>query len=100
MNMQDYKPFLAKLKNKYVITIIAFTVWMLFFDTKDVGFMLSNSNKLKDLKASEKEIMKNIADTKKELSLLKSDAGSIEKYARERYFMKKDNEDLFITHEK
>jgi cell division protein FtsB len=38
-----------------------------------------------------------IHDCKIELGLLKSNAQTIEKYAREKYYMKKENEDLFIV---
>jgi cell division protein FtsB len=38
-----------------------------------------------------------IADTKHELELLKTNPATLEKYAREKYLMKKDNEDLFIV---
>ena len=38
-----------------------------------------------------------ITETRKELGLLKTNAQTIEKYAREKYLMKKDNEDLFIV---
>ena len=97
MNLSKVKPVVTKFKNKFILAAIAFAVWMLFFDDKNVGFMLSSSNKLKELKASEKLLSKEIASTKKELNLLKTDAASIEKYAREKFYMKKDNEDLFIT---
>jgi cell division protein DivIC len=97
MITEKVKPVLVFFKNKYIIVSIAFAVWMLFIDTKDIGFMLSNSRKLRDLKKSEVALQKDIKDTKKELSLLKTDASSIEKYAREKFYMKKDNEDLFVT---
>ncbi len=100
MNIQTLKPVISFLKNKYIITSVAFIVWMLFFDPKDVGTIIGRSNKLKDLKTSERHLTKEIKETKKELSLLKTDAGSIEKYARENFYMKKDNEDLFITYKK
>jgi cell division protein DivIC len=97
MDIQRFKPVLEKLRNKYVIVILAFIVWMSFFDPKDMGLMFSRSNKLNELKTSEKHIKTEIEETKKELSLLKIDAGSIEKYAREKFYMKKDNEELFIV---
>ncbi len=100
MNIQTLKPVIGYLKNKYIITSVAFIVWMLFFDPKDIGTIVGRSNKLKDLKTSERHLTKEIKETKKELSLLKTDAGSIEKYARENFYMKKDNEDLFITYKK
>ena len=96
-NMQTIKPVLKVLKNKYIITVLAFLVWMLFFDEKDWGTIAARNNKYNELKESEKHLTILIKDTKKELSLLKTDAASIERYAREKFFMKKDNEDLFIV---
>ncbi len=95
--MQFIKPVLRALKNKYIIVLLAFFVWMLFFDPKDWGTITGRVNKLKDLKESEKHLTKQIAETRQELSQLKTNAGTIEKYARENFYMKKDNEDLFIV---
>jgi cell division protein DivIC len=97
MDIQTLKPFIGYLKNKYVIVILAFAVWMTFFDPKDMGLILSRTSKLTELKTSEKHLKTEILETRKELSLLKTDAGSIEKYAREKFYMKKDNEELFIV---
>ncbi len=97
MNIQTFKPVVNYFKNKYIVTILAFVVWMAFFDLKDMGLILSRTSKLKELKTSEKHLKTQILETKKELSLLKTDAGSIEKYAREKFYMKKDNEELFVV---
>jgi cell division protein DivIC len=96
MEIQTFKPIIGYLKNKYIITILAFIVWMAFFDPKDFGLIFERTQKLKELKESEKHLVKEIKETKKELILLKSDAESIETYAREHFHMKKDNEELFI----
>jgi len=85
------------LKNKYFITISFFVVWMSFFDTKDWGLIRERQTKLKSLEQSEKEMAKLILDTRAELSMLKTSAESVEKYAREKYLMKKDNEDIFLV---
>lgn len=82
--------------NKYLITGIAFALWMLFFDRNDITLQLKRVRELKKLLESEKAMDRQITDTKQELSLLKTDPETLEKYARERYMMKKDNEDLFI----
>lgn len=82
--------------NKYLITGIAFVVWMLFFDRNDISLQLKRVNELKKLQESEKVMDQQITDTKHELSLLKTNPETLEKYAREKYMMKKDNEDLFI----
>jgi cell division protein DivIC len=97
MNFQTFKPLFGYLKNKYLIATLAFLVWMAFFDPKDFGIMYARSSKLQELKTSEKHLIEKIRETKQELSLLKTDASSIEKYAREKFYMKKDNEDLFLT---
>jgi len=83
--------------NKYLITGIAFAVWMLFFDRNDVILQLKRVQELNKLQKSEKVMTEKIADTKHELELLKTNPETLEKYAREKYLMKKDNEDLFIV---
>jgi cell division protein DivIC len=74
-----------------------FIVWMFFFDPQDINSDLSHQAKLKELKKSEQHLNQVIADTRKELDQLKTNAQTIEKYAREKYMMKKDNEDLYIV---
>jgi cell division protein DivIC len=88
---------LTFLKNKYVIAIAFFLVWMTFFDERDWGMIMDRKHKLNELEKSEKHLTQQIAETRKELQLLKTNAQTIEKYAREKYYMKKDNEDLFIV---
>lgn len=95
--MKEQNWFLKILKNKYFITISFFVVWMSFFDTKDWGLIRERQIKLKSLEQSEKEMAKLILDTRAELDMLKTSAESVEKYAREKYLMKKDNEDIFVV---
>lgn len=83
--------------NKYFIASAFFIIWMLFFDVKDLALMNNRREKLADLQKSEKHLNKLIAETRIELNLLKTSTQTIEKYAREKYLMKKDNEDLFIV---
>ena len=85
------------LKSKYLIAVVCFTVWMLFFDPKDVLSDIERRDKLNELQTSELHLKQQITDAKQELDLLKNNAESIEKYAREKYLMKKDNEDLFVV---
>jgi cell division protein DivIC len=85
------------IKNKYLLTGAFFVIWMVFFDPKDILSDLERRDKLKELQTSELHLKQQITDSKQELNLLKNNAQSIEKYAREKYLMKKDNEDLFIV---
>ncbi len=85
------------LKSKYLIAGVCFSIWMVFFDPKDILSDLERRDKLNELQTSELLLKQQITDARQELDLLKNDAQSIEKYAREKYLMKKDNEDLFIV---
>lgn len=84
-------------KNKYLLAIVAFLVWMFFFDRNDLLSQFERVRHANELKKMEETKSLQIADTRKELDLLKTNAQTIEKYAREKYLMKKDNEDLFIV---
>ena len=83
--------------NKYLITGIAFAVWMLFFDRNDVTLQIRRASELNKLEQNEKNMAVRITNTKKELDLLKTNPETLEKYAREKFMMKKDNEDLYIV---
>jgi cell division protein DivIC len=85
------------LKNKYLLTGIAFLVWILFLDNKnDLFSQYERLSRSGELTKNEDHLSNQITETQKELDLLKNNVQSIEKYAREKYMMKKDNEDLFI----
>lgn len=94
--MKFLKHIPSWLKNKYLLTGSFFVIWMLFFDPKDIPSGFERRNKLNELQNSELHLDQLITDASKELDLLNNSAQSIEKYAREKYMMKKDNEDLFI----
>ena len=83
------------LKNKYLLIGAFFAIWMFFFDQKDILSDFERRSKLNELQKSERHLKDLITESHAELDLLKSNAQSIEKYAREKYMMKKDNEDLF-----
>jgi cell division protein FtsB len=84
------------LKNKYLLTAIGFTIWILFFDARDfITSHFKERGELLKLQQSEKYYEQQIAATKLELQQLKTNPAVLEKYAREKYLMKRDNEDLF-----
>jgi cell division protein FtsB len=87
----------AWLKNKYILTASFFAVWMLFFDTRDIiTTHFKQRGELMRLQESKAYYQQEIEKTRNELEQLKSDPRILEKYAREKYRMKKDNEDLFV----
>jgi cell division protein FtsB len=69
----------------------------MFFDRNDIPLQLNRMRELNKLKQSEKNMTLLINDTRKESELLKTNPETLEKYAREKYLMKKDNEDLYIV---
>jgi cell division protein DivIC len=83
-------------KNKYILTVCFFLAWMMFFDNNNWVYL----NKLTDeahLKQSEKNWYKNqIKDSERKLNELSSDLKALEKFARETYYMKRSNEDVFV----
>lgn len=87
------------LKNKYTLTTIGFVVWLLFFDHNDFFQQVERRSELRDLEKGKSYYSEQVEILKKELSELKGDPASSEKAAREKYMMKKDNEDLFIIEE-
>ena len=108
LSFQNLKHFTLKLlrnlsiiaRNKYLLTLTVFAVWMVFFDTQDlITTHFKLRNELNALQKSRSYYLDQIDATKKELDQLKSDPETLEKYAREKYLMKKDNEDLFIVSE-
>lgn len=85
------------LRNKYLVALIAFVILMLFFDSNDIFVQMERRKELNDLLTSKKFYEDEIEKTKKELSDLEDSPTAIEKYARENYLMKRDNEDVFIV---
>lgn len=83
--------------NKYLLTLVAFVIWMFFFDRNDVPTQINRIQELNDLENAETSMTRQISDTRKELESLKSSPEMLEKYAREKYLMKKPNEDLFVV---
>ena len=90
----------AWLKNKYFLSASAFIVWILFFDPRDVFTQIEHRRELKELQASRSWYQREIAKESIEAEQLKTNPAIIEKYARENYLMKRENEDIFIIPEK
>ncbi len=85
------------LRNKYVLAAGALAVWMFFFDDRDlITTHFRQRHELEKLEESRDWYQQEITRTRKELEQLRSNPEVLEKYAREKYRMKKDNEDLFV----
>jgi len=79
-----------------VIAILAFLVWMLFFDRNNFINQVRLVNTLNDLNEQKEFFQREIKKDSAELHRLKTDTASLEKFAREKYLMKKENEDIYL----
>jgi cell division protein FtsB len=90
------KKLLSLLKNKYFLAVVFFAVWMMFFDKNDMISQYEYSSDVNKLQQEKDFYLKQTASVKKDLTELDSNLNTVEKFAREKYFMKKDNEDVFV----
>ena len=89
--------FLLKIiRNKYFIVVSAMVVWLLFFDKNDVYTQIDLIRKCNKLKAERDYYLTEIERNKKEIVELQTNKESLETFAREKYLMKRDNEDVFV----
>jgi cell division protein FtsB len=82
--------------NKYFYTGLVFLVWMIFFDQENFIEQYHLTKTLNDLDSKKEFYQEEIAQNEEKIKLLETDAEYLEKFAREKYFMKKENEDVFV----
>ena len=95
MKLFSYIP--SFLKNKFFLSTAFFAIWILFFDKNDLFTQTARGNELTSLKKSKEYYSEQIEQERKISEELQSNPATIEKYAREKYLMKRENEDLFIV---
>ncbi len=93
------KKYLLIFKNKYIASITIFAVYTLFLDDVDVFTIVSQRNKLTELRANHARVSVDLENTKTLLIQLKK-TSAIERLAREKKLFKKDDEDIFIITDK
>jgi cell division protein FtsB len=90
------KRLLDLVKNKFFLVTVAFLVWMIFFDKNDLFSQYQYHQQVSKLK-QERNFYKSETDkVSKDLEELTSNPEELEKFAREKYLMKKPNEDVFV----
>lgn len=85
------------LRNKFLVATAAFVVWILFFDKNDLFAQLERRHELHELDKSKDYFTEQIEQERRFSEELKNNPATIEKFAREKYFMKRDGEDLFLV---
>jgi cell division protein DivIC len=89
-------PILRVLRNFYFLTGAAFVVWMLLFDGNDLGKQYDMYRKWQELRNEKEYYESSIEAVKHDRAELLSSPALLEKFAREKYLMKRPGEDVFV----
>lgn len=84
------------LKNKYFLLIFSFLLILLFFDSNNAFRLFKRKQALRELTQEEQFYKEQLEEIKTEKEALENDPEALEKFAREEYRMKKDDEDVFV----
>lgn len=87
---------LSFLKNKYILTSIFFVIWLFAFDQNNLVERSKNIKEYNQLLKDKEYYLKKIEEDRQQLKELKTNDENLEKFAREKYFMKKENEDVYV----
>ena len=90
------KTTLSVLKNKYFLTILALSVWVVFFDKNDLRTQIDLRSDVKQLQEERNYYVHEISGITSNIKELSTNSKTLEKFAREKYLMKRDNEDIFV----
>lgn len=93
--LTEKNPLLRFLSNKYVIVSAFFIVWMLFLDNYSYLDHRLLDKEINELEENKEYYLQEIKQDKKNIKTLKN-PHQVEKFAREKYYMKKDSEDIYI----
>ena len=88
------------LKNKYLIAIVLFIIWITFFDNFNLIKQSKIKKNIKQLEKNKKFYLQEITKDSTEYNDLLNDIEKREKFAREKFLMKKENEDVYIIRRK
>ena len=91
------KRLIDLVKNKFFLVTIAFLVWMIFFDKNDLFSQYQYHQQVSKLRQERDFYKKETDEVSTELSELTTDKAALEKFAREKYLMKKENEDVYVV---
>lgn len=92
---QKHKRLLKPFKNIFLLILIVFAIWMLFFDSNSWFIHNELNEDLKDLENQKTYYQNEILKDQREIKKLSTNEG-IEKYGREKYNLKKENEEIYI----
>lgn len=88
------------LKNKYILTIIVFAIIVLFLDGNNIFQLIKKKSHLHQMHKQEQQYEQELIELNEQKEAFENDEEALEKFAREEYRMKRDNEDVFVIVEK
>ena len=94
-NIVGRNPILRFLGNRYFIVSVLFVVWMIFLDNYSLLDTRILDKEIQEFEDNKKYYQDEIKLDEEKIKLLKN-PDRIEKYAREKYYMKRDSEDIYI----
>ena len=95
-NFQRVKSLLSRFNNRYLIAAFVFLIWISFLDKNNMISQYELINELKGLRKEHNFYKSEITKDSILIQKLKSDPEFLEKFAREKYLMKRDDEDIFL----
>jgi cell division protein DivIC len=84
------------LKNKYILTIAIFLMWMFLFDSSNWIDVYREYRKINKFEKEKEYYLQKIENDRNRLKELRTNNENLEKFAREQYLMKKPDEDIFV----
>jgi cell division protein FtsB len=88
--------FRKYIHNKYFYTGAAFVIWLTFFDQESLIDQYRLSRTIDELEDQKTFYLEEIDRNERTLYELENDSARLEQLAREKYFMKRDNEEVFV----
>jgi cell division protein FtsB len=83
-------------RNRFVLAVVALLCWIVFMDRNDAWTTFKNRRELSRMRDQQDWYQVEILRTREQLHQLSSNKQLLEKFARERYLMKRDAEDIFV----
>lgn len=87
----------SKRNNFFLILGVIFFIWMLFFDSANLLTLFRLLKKYRNLNSEKEYYETNIQKLTKYKNALENDKEMLEKIAREKYFMKKPDEQIILV---
>lgn len=94
------KRFVRFIKSKYTLSTVIFLLWLTFFNEIDLMYIFQSRREVAALRNEVQRMKEDNARATEALHDLTTNTYSLEKFARENYYMKRDNEEVYVFKER